>query len=474
VTRSTMLTMRRGVSAVVLLACGAALLGTGSAEATTLEPVGTYAEPVSVSSDPSSSDRLFVVQRGGQVMLTTAAGTFSFLDISPSVATARGGLLSAAFAPDFATTGHFYVAYTGAVGVNNSLIVDEYTAAGNSAPAATRREVLAIPTGTAATRLGGQLQFGPDSYLYIGIGDAGTQANAQTLTNLLGKVLRIDPRGVAADQFTIPTDNPFYNTATGVNRAIWSFGLRSPSRISFDAAGALAIADAGGAQQEVEYASAGSGAGKGLNYGWPNCEGAQACPMGVTPPNFSYPNSPTGCAIAGGYVVGDATLTGLAGRYLFSDACGGDLRSIDPLTPPAAGAFQGEGLSVTPPVGFGEDSAGRLYLASTGSGEVFRLACSDCDEPPPTPPPVADTTPPETTIVSRKIKSDGRAKVFFSSNEAGSTFTCRLDKRKPKPCTSPRKLKHLDEGRHKVRIAATDPAGNADLTPAKAKLRIRD
>jgi glucose/arabinose dehydrogenase len=461
--------MRRAASAVVSLACGAVLLGAASANATTLEPVGTYVDPVYVTSDPSNPDRLFVVQSGGQVMLTTPSGTSTFLDISASVSSARGGLFSAAFPPDFPQTGHFYVVYAGVATPSNPLVIDQYTAVGDSAAVATAQHLFTIPINNASSGVGGQIQYGPDGHLYVGVGDGTTPGNSQSLANLLGKILRINPDG------SIPSDNPFFGTAAGDNRAIWSYGLHSPSRFSFDSTGALVIADVGGASQEIEYASATSGAGKGINYGWPNCIGAQACPMGQTTPTFSYPNSAGDCAIAGGYVVRDASLPDLTGRYLFGDACAADLRSIDPLAPPAAGAFRAEGLPVTPPVGFGEDSAGRVYVISRSNGQVFRLACTDCAQPPGEPPPPAtpDTTPPVTTIVSKKVKDGGRAKVAFSSSEAGSTFTCRLDKRKPKPCTSPRKLKHLDEGKHKLRVAATDAAGNADLTPAKAKLRIR-
>ena len=313
-----------------------AVAGSGSATAATLESIGpaTYDAPTFVTSDPRDPDRLFVTEQPGTIDVTTPAGTSLFLDLDDKVLDGgERGLWSMAFAPDFAQTGRFYVAYSANDG---ALTLEEYREqATPAATEATRRPVLSIANDFASSNHnGGQLQFGPDGYLYWSTGDDATATHAQTTANLLGKILRIDPRGTTPGEYTVPADNPF-------GSEIWALGLRNPWRFSFDrTTGALTIGDVGaGAREEVDYLTQASGGGRGANFGWPICEGLQGTSCaggGLTAPIYDYVSDDSPCnAITGGYVVRDPDLGDLFGRYLFTDSCTGGLRSIDPAAPPA-------------------------------------------------------------------------------------------------------------------------------------------
>jgi glucose/arabinose dehydrogenase len=453
------------------------------AAAATLEPIGpaTYASPTHVTSDPRDPDRLFVVEQPGLIKVTTPAGTSTFLDLTDeSVDNGEQGVWSMAFAPDFAATGRFYVAYAANDG---ALTLDEYREQSTpDATEVTRRQVLSIANNPGSTNHnGGQLQFGPDGYLYWSTGDDANAANAQMTSNLLGKILRIDPRQNGAQPYTVPSDNPF--VGVGVARPeIWSLGLRNPWRFSFDRlTGAIAIADVGaGSWEEVDHVARASGGGRGANYGWPCFEGTAPgpgpCggPIGnAVAPVYSYESNNGPCAITGGYVVRDPDLGDLYGRYLFADFCAGELSSIDPANPPAPDAHRVEGLSVSSPTSFGEDACGRLYVVSAGAGRVFRLEGPTGGACPP-PDPAVDTDPPETTVKLRpKNKRRSKATATLRSDEPGSTFECKLDRRKWKPCDAKKRLKGLESGRHRVRARATDAAGNTDPTPARRGFRTK-
>ncbi|KAA0272731.1 MAG: glucose dehydrogenase [Acidobacteria bacterium] len=362
-----------------------ALVGTAvaRAEALSLQSVGAYSEPVHVTSDPRDPDRLFIVERGGRIRLTTPNHTSTFTDLTPLVDSDDGerGLLSMALAPDFASSGSLYVLYTGRSA--GAIHVAELTAVGNGADPATLRNVLTIPHGDHPNHNGGQLQFGPDGYLYIGTGDGGGSGdpleNAQDAGILLGKILRIDPRRSGALPYSVPADNPFVGTAG--RPEFWSLGLRNPFRFSFDrATGALAIGDVGqGGWEEVDFAPA-PAAGRGLNFGWDCREGRHAyetrgCPGGgLTDPVLEYAHGGGRCAVTGGYVVRDPGLEELAGRYVFSDYCDGVIRSAV-LGLPVATDPRSEGVDAGSPSSFGEDSCGRIYVASL-TGEVSRLVDS--------------------------------------------------------------------------------------------------
>ena len=375
--------MRRvGLAAVAAsLALGLAPAG---AAAAALESIGTFSSPVYVTSEPQDPDRLFVVEKGGRIILVENGNRTEFLDIAPQVeSVGEQGLLSMALAPDFADSGRYYAFYTPEDGVDNDadlLRVSEFTASGDDGGDGTERMVIEVPHTTAANHNAGQLQFGPDDLLYISIGDGGnTPLTARDLTSHLGKILRIDPAGDSAGEYTVPADNPFVGVA-GAAPEIWSSGLRNPYRFSFDSAtGALLIGDVGATRrEEVNYVPA-PDRGEGDDFGWncregtlplnPSCSGNP----GFTEPIFDYDIAAPepACAITGGYVVHDPGIPELAGRYVYADFCVGQVRSLVPALPLATGD-RSEGLSVASPSSFGQDSCGRVYVASL-TGGVARL-----------------------------------------------------------------------------------------------------
>jgi hypothetical protein len=377
-----------------------ALLSAGSAQALTLEPVGAgFENPIYVTSDPSNADRTLVVERGGKIKAVEDGVVTTFADLSASVSCCTGerGLQSIAPAPDFATTGRFYVDYTGNEEPGEIHVAEMQT------PGGPLRNLLTIPHPTQTNHIGGQLQFGPDGDLYVSTGDGGGTndpfQNAQDLDSSLGKILRIhpDPAG-AAPFYTVPADNPF--AADGYPaETIWAYGLRNPFRFSFDRlTGDMVVGDVGqGVREEVDFAprlAPGIVGGGGANYGW-NCRegfiagsgtpepGCAFPPVGgFVDPVFDYPHTPdpdlggpNRCAIIGGYVVRDPALGSLYGHYLYSDLCSGALRALQ-LPTSARGRASDDcslGLAAKSPVSFGEGVDGRLYLIEQ-SGSVYRLA----------------------------------------------------------------------------------------------------
>src|SRR5829696_1612102 len=270
--------------ALGLLLVVAALAAPATAQAApSLAKVGDFASPTHVTSPPGDP-RLFVVEQAGRVKVVSGGATKTFLDISAITNTSGSerGLLSIAFPPDYATSGLSYVYLTGAGG---ALQVYEHhvSADPDAADPASRRLVISIPHTEAANHNGGQLAFGPDGVLYIGTGDGGNSndtptADAERTDSLLGKVLRIDPRGATPGAHTVPADNPF-------GSAVWAYGLRNPWRFSFDrASGDLVIADVGqGHREEIDFAPAVAGRGRGLNFGWRCYEGRIPTPASTVP-----------------------------------------------------------------------------------------------------------------------------------------------------------------------------------------------
>jgi hypothetical protein len=379
----------RVASAIAVLI---ALVGAGSAHAASLQQVGLFDKPIYVTSGPDP-DRLFVVEREGRIEQVQNGAVTNFADLSGKVSccSVERGLQSIAIAPDFASSGRFYVDYTGFEG---EIHVTEMRAEGATAPITSLRDVLVIPHAENSNHYGGQLQFGPDGMLYISTGDGGGSDdelhNAQDPEKPLGKILRINPLPSGLLQYTIPPGNP-YAGGPATDDAVWSLGLRNPYRFSFDeVSGVIAIGDVGQkVREEVDFASASAA---GLNYGWNCFEGFLPGPAtdpecatlpsgGYTPPIFDYGHDDPGpgssrCAIVGGYVVRDASLGDLYGRYLYGDYCGGSVRSFLPSDP--IGSDRSEGLEVPQMTSFGEDSCGRLYTASE-SGRVSRLVGSSAE-----------------------------------------------------------------------------------------------
>ena len=276
--------------------------------------------------------RLFVCQQGGQLRVikngTLLAAPFLTVTVSSS---GERGLLGVAFDPDFASNHFVYVYYTATTpAVHNR--VSRFTANGDVAVPGSETILLELNNLSSATNHnGGAMHFGPDGKLYIAVGENANSANAQTLGNLLGKILRINRDG------SIPADNPFFNQATGVNRAIWALGLRNPFTFAFQpGTGRMFINDVGeGTWEEINDGMAGA------NYGWPSTEGPTTNPA-HRGPIFYYGHGSggtTGCAITGGAFYNPATLQfppQYEGQYFFADFCSGWIRRLDPATPPRA------------------------------------------------------------------------------------------------------------------------------------------
>ena len=343
-----------------------------SAQAATLTQVGgtTFSSPVYVAAPPGDTSRLFVVEQAGTIRLIKDGVTQStpFLDISSLViAGGERGLLSMAFAPDYATSGLYYVYFTNQSG-NGDIEVDEFRRSGGNpdvSDPAPRRTLFTIEHSEFGNHNGGQLQFGPDGLLYAGTGDGGSggdpHGNAQNPNSNLGKLLRIDP-----------TDN-------AATPAVFAFGLRNPWRFSFDRqTHDLIIGDVGqGREEEIDFAAA-PGLGQGANYGWNRFEGdltypdgnpVSAFPSDVVGPVITHTAASGWHAIVGGYVVRDPALTDLAGRYLYGDEVKGELWSA---TLPKACDDAFTGLRVSHVSGFGEDASGHVYAASL-DGPIYRL-----------------------------------------------------------------------------------------------------
>jgi hypothetical protein len=346
-----------------------------------LAPVGSFDAPVYVTAPPGDAHRIFVVEKTGRIQVVKDGQKLGtpFLSLAGHVSgDSEQGLLSMAFAPDYATSGAFYVDYTDNAG--NTQVV-EYHASANPdvADPASARTILSQDQ-PEPNHNGGQLQFGPDGDLYIGLGDGGgggdqhgTIGNGQDLGTWLGKILRIDPHPSAGKPYTVPSGNPFAGRA-GALPEIWAYGLRNPWRFSFDSAtGDLWIGDVGqDSYEEIDHAARGVG---GQNYGWRVCEGTHSYPAGgdctatgLTGPVLDYHHDSGRCSVTGGYLVRDAALTDLAGAYVYGDYCTGEMWAVRPPAPPQLLSTKLPGLS-----SFGEDSCGHLYAASSQSGAVVRF-----------------------------------------------------------------------------------------------------
>jgi glucose/arabinose dehydrogenase len=356
-------------------------------ESITLEPVVTgLTGPVGITSAGDGSGRLFITLQAGQILVYDGVQLLPtpFLDISSLVSCCgEQGLLGLAFHPNYARNRFFYVNYTNAAG---DTVIARYraSAASNVAKPQSARILLTIPQ-PFSNHNGGQLQFGPDGYLYIGTGDGGSggdpQNNGQNLGTLLGKILRIDVNGVnRRGSYAIPADNPFVNTPKARGE-IWDFGLRNPWRFSFDRlTGAMFIGDVGqGNWEEIDFQSRRGKGGK--NYGWRLMEGkhcfnpATGCnPGSLAQPILEYDHS-LGCAVTGGYRYRGTRLPQLFGSYLFGDLCSG---LIWKATRTSGHQWVSTILFDSPYTisTFGEDESGELYVAhyaQNAAGAVYRF-----------------------------------------------------------------------------------------------------
>jgi glucose/arabinose dehydrogenase len=316
--------------------------------------------------------RLFICQQGGvlRVVKNGALLATPFMTLTVNSSGERG-LLGIAFDPNFATNNFLYVYYTVPTApIHNR--VSRFTANGDVVFAGSELVILDLNNLSSATNHnGGAMHFGPDGKLYIAVGENANSANSQTFSNLLGKMLRINPDPANL----LPTDNPYFNdaTVTGINKAIWALGLRNPYTFSFQSGtGRMHINDVGqNTFEEINEGVAHS------NYGWPNCEGfsCSSQPTDYRAPIYVYPHSggtPTGCAIVGGTFYNPPTVQFPAtyvGKYFFADLCGGYIRYVDPTTAPPIPSSTSFATGISSPVDLQVASDGSLwYLAGAGNG----------------------------------------------------------------------------------------------------------
>jgi glucose/arabinose dehydrogenase len=349
-----------------------------------LVPFAHADSPTDIVSPPDDPDRVFVTQQNGLVLLFIDGQLQDepFLDLTGVVRDlGESGLFSIAFSPDYASSGLLYVYYADQGGFAH--LVEYQRSPLDPNVAGNARDVLNLPQ-SSYEHFAGDMQFGPDGDLYLSIGDGGHRPDeavgyyGQTLDDLLGSIIPIDPRH--GDPYTVPRGNPFFRDP-GVDPEIVASGLRNPWRIWIDnATDTLFIADVGeDVQEEIDRMSLHD---LGLNFGWPCREGtvvppeptvvqpASCATAALTPPLYSYEHSDTRCAVIGGVVADDPQLPALEGLYLWSDLCDDDVYALDPtLDAPRPMSL---GIKVAAPTTFGEDGAGRLYLGDY-DGDIWRL-----------------------------------------------------------------------------------------------------
>ncbi|MFD0053092.1 PQQ-dependent sugar dehydrogenase [Streptomyces sp. NPDC127168] len=341
-----------------------------SAPQVALTEVARATNPTAGAAGPG--DTVWIAERAGTVRVLNDSGLGDpVLDISDETTTdGERGLLGVTFDKDFA---HFYISYTDLQGTST---IDEFAVQDGTIQQDTRRTVLTQQQ-PESNHNGGDITFGPDGYLYIAFGDGGgggdPDGNGQKLDTLLGKLLRIDPRG--GTPYAVPEDNPFVGDPDARSE-IWSYGLRNPWRFSFDAgSGDLLIADVGQSEwEEIDWAPADSKGGE--NYGWAQMEGTHPFrggtePANHVPPIHEYDRNGLGCSVTGGYVYRGQAVADLAGQYVYSDYCDGTLRSLE-IENGKVTAEHDLGVNGGEVVSFAQDTDGELYALAIG-GTVWRV-----------------------------------------------------------------------------------------------------
>lgn len=338
-----------------------------------------FTRPLLVSGADDGTGRLFVVDQNGriEVLVDGVVQPQPFLDVSGLVSTDANerGLLGLAFHPNYTENGQFFINYTD---VNGDTVVARYQVLAsnpNIADPGSASFVIQIDQ-PYPNHNGGNIAFGPDGYLYIGMGDGGSQGdpqyNGQSPQTLLGKILRLDID--SAEPYAAPSDNP-YTDDPSFAPEVWAIGLRNPWRFSFDRlTGDLYIADVGQNQwEEVNFQPAGQG---GVNYGWNIMEASkrysgEPVKDGLTNPFTEYSHAEGGCSITGGYVYRGSELPALNGIYLYGDYCSGLIWSSFRGTGGTwqTNLFMDTNFSIS---SFGEDDAGELYLVNQG-GSILKL-----------------------------------------------------------------------------------------------------
>ncbi|MCF6264202.1 MAG: PQQ-dependent sugar dehydrogenase [Xanthomonadales bacterium] len=370
-----------------------------------LQLLFSLSNPLTVRHAGDGSGRLFIIEQAGTIRIYNGTSVLEapFLDINLKVSSGgERGLLGLDFDPDFSNNGYFYVNYTKSSPNFGDTIIERYKVSSdpNVADPASAQVIMRIDQ-PAENHNGGDIHFGPDGYLYIGMGDGGGSGdsgnNAQENDNLLGAILRIDVNpsillrdsfeaavvtankcGLGAAVYSIPADNPFAQDPSKCGE-IWAYGLRNPWRWSFDRlTGDLITADVGqDVAEEVNFQPTSSNGGE--NYGWRCREGARDFNTTMCTPGDEYvepvidlPHSANdGCSVIGGYVY-RGPITGLAGLYVYSDLCGGEMY----FATISAGTWTSEfwqdvGFGTT---SFGEDEAGNVYMIIGNTINLIGLA----------------------------------------------------------------------------------------------------
>ena len=334
---------------------GAATLPAGFSETS----IGGLSGPTAMAMAPDG--RIFVCQQGGalRVIKSNALLPTPFITLTVN-STGERGLLGVAFDPDFLTNHFIYLYYTATTPTIHNRI-SRFTAVGDVAAAGSEVILLDLNDLSATNHNGGAIHFGRDGKLYAAVGENAVSSNSQTLSNLLGKVLRINKDG------SIPADNPFFGSATGANRSIWALGLRNPFTFNVHPnSGRIFINDVGqSAFEEINDGVAGG------NYGWPDTEGPTGNPSFISPIHFYANQNAPECAIAGGTFYAPEVRqfpSQYVESYFFSDLCGGWIRRLDQ----AATSF-GFATGISNPVDQLVGHDGSLYYLARGSGAVVRV-----------------------------------------------------------------------------------------------------
>ncbi len=343
---------------------------------------GRFSQPVGLFHAGDGSGRLFIVEQEGVIRMWKEGKISTFLDVRDRVTSGgETGLLGLAFHPKFAQNGRFFVNYTSKTGGLHTVISEwRIDRASGKVDRKSERILLTIPQ-PYANHNGGQIAFGLDGYLYIGMGDGGSandpHGHGQNRATLLGKMLRIDvDRQDQGKPYGIPPDNPFVGRPKSAPE-IWALGLRNPWRFSFDrASGILYAGDVGqGAREEIDVIR------KGENYGWKVMEGTICTPgvgkkcdrQGLTPPIFDYPRS-EGTVVIGGYVYRGKAIPMLFGQYIYGDFGNGKIWALQYDGQQVRGWFHllstGRNISA-----FGEDEAGEIYVVDY-NGTILKMVGS--------------------------------------------------------------------------------------------------
>lgn len=344
-----------------------------------------FVSPVGLETPDDGTGRLFVIEQGGAIRIIQNGSVLAtpFLDVTLLVESGgEKGLLGLAFHPNFNANRRFFINYTRRVGVQLQTVISEFSPTSgdpNLADPTTERQLLIVDQ-PFDNHNGGQLAFGPDGFLYIGLGDGGSAGdplgNGQSLLTLLGKILRIDVDGpfTPGKQYAIPADNPF--VLGGNLPEIWAYGLRNPWRFSFDRpTGRMFAGDVGqDSFEEVDLIT------RGGNFGWNIMEGNHCYPpgsscssAGLIPPITEYGHDAAGgLAVIGGFVYRGTSIPGLAGVYVFGDLSSGHVWGLQEITP---GNWQ-QTLLLTHSLtvsAFGQNASGELFLVDYGNGAILNV-----------------------------------------------------------------------------------------------------